>query len=545
MQPRSFVLILLVVVGCKRSERPSGRPPVTSGPVLAIFAGHRITAAELQRYFDEQSPFVQSHYHDEEGKKAILGTMIRTQLLADQAAKEGFDHDDEALTQLRKAMITGWKRAKLNAADGERSLSKAELRAYYEAHRHEYQGPDGGSFEASEQNLRSRLWEERKNKIYDDFVVAMTERAQVRIDDAELAKVNRGTPSDEVAQPALPRPPPPLEEQLRLPLPPYRQSPTDSVGPVVATFADHRITTAEFQRYFEEQSPFVRSHYQSEEAKKKVLEDLIQAQLLVDEALKGGFEHDQIALDRFRKSMIGAWMEERFKDDEGRRNLSEADLRAYYEAHRARFRQPERVRVRMIFFKASPSREAAVQAEAEEALRSLSQTKDSMAFSRLARTRSDDLASRVTGGDLDYRSHDELAKSYGETVAAAADSLAEPWDLSRVVPGIGGTYLLQLQARAPAVDRSFEASQDELRAQLWGERRDKLLDELSNTLMEQARIKIDEAELAKVKLNADKLSDETAQLATPTPPLPSEKLRTPLAPLREFPYTPQAGLANP
>src|ERR1700722_5711361 len=94
MQRRLIVLSFLVVLGCKRSEAPSNRPAGNGDPVVATFADHRVTASEFQRYFNDQSPFVRSHYGSAEGRKSVLEVMIQTELLADQALKEGFDVDD-------------------------------------------------------------------------------------------------------------------------------------------------------------------------------------------------------------------------------------------------------------------------------------------------------------------------------------------------------------------------------------------------------------------------------------------------------------------
>src|SRR5581483_2491605 len=248
----------------------------------------------------------------------------------------------EAVEQYRKAIITQWRRAKFDDAEGERSLSEPELRAYYDAHRAEYEKPqrarpgqaptEGRSFEAAEPDVRARLWEERKGKLYEDFVKTLTEQAHIKIDDDELAKVNRGS-SEEAPQPASVVPRTSLDEQLRTTLPPYRESPADMTGPLVATFAGHKIPTAELKRYFEEQSPFVRAHYKSEESKKALLKDLIEAQLLVDEGLKGGFDQDPLAIEHFQRSMITEWMAAKFNETQGEQSLSEADLHAYYDAH--------------------------------------------------------------------------------------------------------------------------------------------------------------------------------------------------------------------
>jgi peptidyl-prolyl cis-trans isomerase C len=168
----------------------------------------------------------------------------------------------------------------------------------------------------------------------------------------------------------------------------------------------------------------------------------------------------------------------------------------------------------------------------------LSAKKDVSAFAELARTRSDDPASKMRGGDLDFRTHDELAKAYGDDVAKAADALKAPNDLSGVVHGTQGYFLLRLEARQPAFSRSFEQVEASLRSRLWNEKRTKIFDGYIKELMEKAHIKIDDEQLAKIDPNQPgSLSDDASPVLKtpgasprPLPPATTQPLHTPVTP---------------
>ncbi len=285
-------------------------------------------------------------------------------------------------------------------------------------------------------------------------------------------------------------------------------------GPVVVTFADHSITTGELQKEFNEQSPFVRSHYQTLDKKKEFLESLIQNELLADEALKAGLDKYDEVQSEFKKAMIQDLIRENFNDADGMKSVSDASLHEFYDSHRAEYQRPERLRVQMVLF----AGDAKAKAEADHALKVLASKKDVSAFAELARARSDDPTSKMRGGDLDFHTHSDLASSYGDEVAKAADALKAPNDISGVVHGMRGYYLLRLEARQPAFNRSFEQVEASLRSRLWNEKRTQLFDDYIKMLLDQAHIKIDDAQLAKIDPNQPGATGEDSRPVVPRGP---------------------------
>jgi peptidyl-prolyl cis-trans isomerase C len=141
------------------------------------------------------------------------------------------------------------------------------------------------------------------------------------------------------------------------------------------------------------------------------------------------------------------------------------------------------------------------------------EAKNPLAFANLARDASDDLASKSAGGDLGFRSRDEIEKQWGHEVAAAALSLKDPGQESGLVEGPQGFHIVKLGRRQPALNRPFEEVKAQLVARIGRERRTKDFDEYVKKLREKADVKVDDAELEKVVVTSAPAG------ATPTPPV--------------------------
>jgi peptidyl-prolyl cis-trans isomerase C len=269
--------------------------------------------------------------------------------------------------------------------------------------------------------------------------------------------------------------------------------------------------------------------------------------------LKAGFDKDDEVLDEFKKSMIQEWIKAKFNDQDGMKSIPDSALHEFYDVHHDEYQRPERLRVQMVLFQSAPGGDAKAKAEAEQALKVLSTKKDVSAFAELARTRSDDPTSKMRGGDLDFRTHDELAKAYGEEVAKAADALRAPNDLSGIAHGTQGYVLLRLEARQPAFNRSFEQVEASLRSRLWNEKRTKIFDDYIKDLMEKAHIKIDDEQLAKIDPNQPGALSDDAQpvlknpgtAPRPLPPATTQPQHTPLTPVHAAPPMKPSNAAQP
>lgn len=116
-----------------------GKGPSKSGPSVATGNGITITAAEFKARLDEQSPFIRARYSTLERKKEFLDNLIRFEVLAREAEKQGLANDPDVQMTLKKIMVQ--KLVQKNFQEGATDVPEADLQRYYDEHREEYLRP--------------------------------------------------------------------------------------------------------------------------------------------------------------------------------------------------------------------------------------------------------------------------------------------------------------------------------------------------------------------------------------------------------------------
>lgn len=131
-----IALAVVALAGCTQDKGPK-----KSGPAVASGEGIVITAEEFKARLDEQSPFIRARYSTLERKKEFLDNLVRFEVLAKEAEKQGLDKDPDVQLTLRKVMVQ--KLVQKNFADqaGAKDLPEAELQKYYDEHKDEFQKP--------------------------------------------------------------------------------------------------------------------------------------------------------------------------------------------------------------------------------------------------------------------------------------------------------------------------------------------------------------------------------------------------------------------
>ncbi|MFP2926554.1 peptidyl-prolyl cis-trans isomerase [Pyxidicoccus sp. 3LG] len=131
---------LLLVCACKGSggsEASGGKPD----PVVAKVGDGAITVAELQARLEEQPPVLRSRYASLESKKEFLDNLVRFELLAQEARRQGLEQDPEVRDTLEKLIVQRLMK-KHAATMAATPLPEEELRRYYQEHLAEYVRPE-------------------------------------------------------------------------------------------------------------------------------------------------------------------------------------------------------------------------------------------------------------------------------------------------------------------------------------------------------------------------------------------------------------------
>ncbi len=271
---------------------------------------------------------------------------------------------------------------------------------------------------------------------------------------------------------------------------------------VLAKVGDNTVTLGDYVAALEHMDQFDRLRYQSPERRKELLDELVEVELLAQEATTKGYDKDPVAQQELRAVLRDAMLKEARSGAPLPADIAEADARAYFEAHKADYKDPERRRVSLIVTKDEASGKAA-----------LAQAAGSTAaqWGELVRKSSIDTQAKANvpvdlAGDFGIVS--PPGDSRGDNpripseVRAAAFEIEKPNDvLARVVKSGEKFYVVRLAQKLDAHERTFTEAERAIRVRIAQDRAKNKEDEAYQSLRKQFPVKIDEAALATVKVD--------------------------------------------
>lgn len=303
-------------------------------------------------------------------------------------------------------------------------------------------------------------------------------------------------PGGKAAPAGSPSSPPQSAEELKAPL---------------AKIDDVTITLGEFQERINRQSPYIRARYTSLEQKKEFLDSLVRFEILAKEAYRRGYDKDPEVIRTMKQVMIQKLMRDEFDTKVTADSISDADMKTYYDANLADYVKPEEVRVSAIILKNKAQADRVLLEAKGDA------GKTNKGFRDLVTKYSTDEETKLRGGDLRYV--DETNKELPAPVVKAAFTLINTGDVSGVVDaGNGQFYILKQTGRRKAMTKTFDDAKPQIRNKLFREKRLQAQKDFIDNLKNQAKIEINEANLAKVRIDTSTRGDDgTGTVLTPPP----------------------------
>src|SRR3954469_14423732 len=131
----SFLLAAAALAACSKSSSKSG-------PVVATVGNESITADEMRQRLNETSPFLRARYNTVERKKEFLENLIRNELLAQEAQRQGFDKSPAVKEQMKRAMIQELIKKQLEKKLPAADIAEADLKKFYESHLDDFVKPE-------------------------------------------------------------------------------------------------------------------------------------------------------------------------------------------------------------------------------------------------------------------------------------------------------------------------------------------------------------------------------------------------------------------
>ena len=135
MDRRLAVMVCsLIAVGCR--QKPADAP-APEPSVVARVGSQQITARDVEAELARQPEFVRGRYAAPEKRREFLDTMIRTQLLLEEAHRIGLEKEPEVKAMMDRLLSQQLVQRELAAL----TADEQALRGYYEAHQAEYSRP--------------------------------------------------------------------------------------------------------------------------------------------------------------------------------------------------------------------------------------------------------------------------------------------------------------------------------------------------------------------------------------------------------------------
>lgn len=299
----------------------------------------------------------------------------------------------------------------------------------------------------------------------------------------------------------------------------------EQASKVLAHVGDHTITLGDYVASLQHMDQFDRLRYQSPERRRELLKDMINIQILADEAVAKGYDKDPLAQQEVRSILRNAMMEQARAGAPTSNAIPEAEVHAYFDAHRDQFRDPERRRISVIVL--------ADEKSARSVLETAAKTPTSVQWGELVRTKSVDSAAKANV-PVDLAGDFGMVTPPGVTTGENGRVPEEVREAAFQIPNVGGVYdkpvksktdshvyLVRLTQKTDAHERTYTESERSIRVKLVQDKVREREDDLLNQLRAQYPVQIDDAVLATVTVD---LGDAGAQGPVTAPPPDAGKL---------------------
>ena len=278
----------------------------------------------------------------------------------------------------------------------------------------------------------------------------------------------------------------------------------EQASKVLAKVGDHTITLGDYVAALEHMDQFDRLRYQSPERRKELLRELVNLQLLADEAVAKGYDKDPLAQQEIRSILRTAMMEQAHSGAPTPASIPEGDVQAYYEAHKDQYRDPERRRISVITL-ADEKTAASVLESARKST--------SVQWGELVRSKSLDPTAK-SNVPVDFAGDYGIVAPPGDPTAESSKAPEEVRAAAFLIPAVGDVYerpikpahevhffIVRLTQKTDAHERTLAESDRAIRLKLVQDKVREREEDLLNRLRAEYPVQIDDAVLATVHVD--------------------------------------------
>ncbi len=274
-----------------------------------------------------------------------------------------------------------------------------------------------------------------------------------------------------------------------------------SASNYVAKVGSVTITQDDVNRELKVYPEQIQRMFAGPEGMDKFVDELVKKEILYQEAKKKGFENNpeyQKKVEEFKKiTLIGLLLE---KEIEDKAKVSDADVRKYYDTHKAEMTQGGQIRASHILVKSE-----------EEANAILQQIKKGGDFAKLAKEKSIDKASGANGGDVGFFSRGQMVPEFEN--AAAKLNVGE---VGGPVKTRFGYHIIKVTGTKEGQVMEFDKIKDMLGQRVTAEKQKEVFDSYIEGLKKSYKVEKNKDALSKLG-PATSGGTESGQAAPPAP----------------------------
>lgn len=254
---------------------------------------------------------------------------------------------------------------------------------------------------------------------------------------------------------------------------------------VYATIGHSQVTVAQLQKLINKQSPYVRAQYEKEpESLDKFIEGQIRYALLAEKGMALGYAQDPEVLDASKKLIVQKLTRDVFDNQVKLADVTDTEIEDFYKNNIDDYQKPEMMRLGHIFMSFGDNKEKAraqitallPQVKAPDKLASRAH------FRTLVKTHSQEESSKNTGGDMRYRSKQELESLLGGNATKQAWALPAVNDVSDVVESKIGFHIFKKLGQRPPSNRQLGEVRAQLKNRVYRQKRKEAFNQYLETL---------------------------------------------------------------
>ncbi|MFM2082829.1 MAG: hypothetical protein RL380_1520 [Verrucomicrobiota bacterium] len=269
---------------------------------------------------------------------------------------------------------------------------------------------------------------------------------------------------------------------------------------VLATVGSQVVTVEDFQAEVARRT----ATHQPLPSREVLLEDLVARAALLERACAAGFENSPEVKRARENALLAKLRDTELAPQVAAVKISPEQIQTAYESNRARFTQPAKTHLAIIYLAASakmnPNQFAEISARAHEARSlALALPLDAKDFGAVAANFSEDQVGRYRGGEAGWFTGDDLFGRWPKAIITAGLALKNPGDVSDVLTAKDGFYLVKKMDARAAVITPLAQAQAGLEHQLLLAQRERVTADFRASLRSAAKVRTDSALLSRME----------------------------------------------